>query len=190
MKVLVVKCLSVLSALIFSTLSFSKIVEIKDNNLIKLLKEQIHYEYESAYLYEARAQYALNLGLKGTSNWFKKQADEERVHADKVLDHLRSAGITDISLPQLNKIPVKFESISQAFKSALKREEHLSDHIKKIYSAAQKVNNIYTIQLMNWFIKEQIEEETMFSDTIEQINLYIKMNNYPGMDDYLGKRLK
>ena len=49
---------------------------------------------------------------------------------------------------------------------------------------------------MIWYIAdveeqdEQIEEETMFSETIEAITLYLKMKNFPGLDDYLGKRVK
>lgn len=185
--------LIVLSFLISSNIHAKQslgLVKIEDKKIIEHLKQQIRYEYESAYLYEARAHYALNQGLPGTSSWFKKQAQEERAHADKVINHLRDAGITDFSLPTLKSVPIKFKSILEAFETSLAREKELSRAIEKTAILAQEKKEYYTIKLMNWFIDEQIEEETMFQDTMDRIKWFLKMNNYPGMDDFLGKRLK
>ena len=53
--------------------SLGKVVEIKNRKIIQQLKKQVELELESAYLYEARAHYSQNQGLKGAASWFKSR---------------------------------------------------------------------------------------------------------------------
>ena len=43
------------------------------------------------------------------------------------------------------------------------------------------------MKLMNCFIYEQIEEATIFQDTMDQIKWSLKMKNYTGIGDFWDK---
>ena len=48
-------------------------------NVSKLLNEQINKEFYSAYLYLDFANYYASVGLDGFENWYRVQAQEERI---------------------------------------------------------------------------------------------------------------
>ena len=57
-------------------------------------------------------------------------------------------------------------------KAGLEHERYVTSLINTIYEAAQKVNDFRTIQFLDWFIKEQGEEEKNAQDLITKMELY------------------
>lgn len=139
--------------------------------VMKLLNEQITKEFFSAYLYLHFANYYEEQGLKGFSNWFKVQAQEERDHALLMIQYMQN-----------NEIKVTFEAIAKpdtelkehmdALKASLTHEQFVTASIHTIYEAAYEARDFRTMQFLDWFVKEQAEEEMNSSDNIKKMELF------------------
>ena len=57
-------------------------------------------------------------------------------------------------------------------KAALEHEEYVTSLINDIYAAAYDVRDFRTMQFLDWFVKEQGEEETNANDLITKMELF------------------
>ena len=57
-------------------------------------------------------------------------------------------------------------------KAGLEHEEYVTASIHTIYDAASKVKDFRTMQFLDWFVKEQGEEETNARDMISKMELF------------------
>lgn len=133
-----------------------------------LLEQQINKELYSAYLYLDISNYYYSKNLDGFGNWFKIQAQEERDHAMLFLTYLQNNG----EAPKLTAIdaPDKvFANFRDPLAAALEHEEYVTSLINAIYAEAMKANDFRTLQFLDWFVKEQGEEEKNASDMITKM---------------------
>ncbi len=134
-------------------------------NIIKLLNEQINKEMFSAYLYLDMSNYYINNGLDGFGNWFKVQAQEEMDHAMLFIQYMQNNGLS-VKLTEIGAPNIEFNSYDVPFNEALKHEQFITASIHDIYDAAFQVKDYRTMQFLDWFIKEQGEEEKNVDDLI------------------------
>ena len=142
-----------------------------NENVAKLLNEQVNKEFYSAYLYLDFANYYAEAGLDGFANWYRVQAQEERDHAMLFLQYLLN-----------NEVKVAFDAIAKPewehddnmapLKKALEHEKYVTASINDIYTAAYEARDFRTMQLLDWFVKEQGEEEKNASDMITKMELF------------------
>ena len=57
-------------------------------------------------------------------------------------------------------------------KAGLEHELYVTSLINDIYAAAYEVRDFRTMQFLDWFVKEQGEEETNANDLISKMELY------------------
>ena len=136
-----------------------------------LLEQQINKEFYSAYLYLDMSNYYYSKNLDGFGNWFKIQAQEERDHAMLFLTYLQNNG----ECPKLGAIdaPDKvYESFRDPLAASLVHEEYVTSLINAIYAEAMKANDFRTLQFLDWFVKEQGEEEKNAADLIIKMELF------------------
>ena len=57
-------------------------------------------------------------------------------------------------------------------KAGLEHEEYVTSLINNIYAAAYEVKDFRTMQFLDWFIKEQGEEETNANDLITKMEMF------------------
>lgn len=136
-----------------------------------LLNEQINKEMYSAYLYLDMNNYFEARGLDGFANWYMIQAQEERDHA-----------MLFYKFMQNNDLKVKLEAIAQpdkvfncdmdVFKAGLEHEQYVTSLINRIYAAAFEAKDYRTMQFLDWFVKEQGEEEQNARDIITKYELF------------------
>ena len=137
----------------------------------QLLNEQINHEFYSAYLYLDFANYYDAVGLDGFANWYRIQAQEERDHALLFYDYLQNNGQTVI-FEAVAKPEWKRGDNMAPLKQALAHEMYVTGLINAIYSAAYDVKDFRTMQVLDWFVKEQGEEEKNASDMITKMELF------------------
>lgn len=137
----------------------------------KLLNEQINKEFYSAYLYLDFANYYASVGLDGFENWYRVQAQEERDHAMLFFQYLQNNGET-VTLEAIEKPVWEKADLTTPLKNALEHEKFVTACINKIYSAAYEAKDFRTMQMLDWFIKEQGEEEKNASDLITKMELF------------------
>ena len=142
-----------------------------DQNVARLINEQINKEFYSAYLYLDFANYYAAAGLDGFENWYKVQAQEERDHAMLFYQYLQNNN-QKITFEAISKPDCNLTDNMAPLKAALEHEQYVTSLINNIYVAAFDVRDFRTMQLLDWFVKEQGEEEKNASDLITKMELY------------------
>ncbi len=142
-----------------------------NKNVSSLLNQQINKEFYSAYLYLDFANYYESRGLDGFSNWYMVQAQEERDHALLFYQYLHNNN-ERVTLEAIAQPDKKFQNDMDPLKAALEHEEYVTGLIHDIYAAAQDAKDFRTMQFLDWFVKEQGEEETNANDLISKMELF------------------
>lgn len=142
-----------------------------DDKVYELLNDQINKELYSAYLYLDMANFYADKGLAGFQNWFTIQAQEERDHAMLMLQYLHNNG-QHVELKAIAKPDKVFKDLMDPLKMALEHEEYVTSLINGIYAAASDVKDYRTLQFLDWFVKEQGEEEMNAQENISKMELF------------------
>lgn len=142
-----------------------------DKKVVELLNQQINKELYSAYLYLDFSNYYYDHGLDGFGNWYRIQAQEERDHAMLILQYLQNNG-EKIVLEGIDKPAIELTSPKQVLAEGLKHEQYVTSLIHTIYDAAYTVKDFRTMQFLDWFVKEQGEEETNADGLIKKFELF------------------
>ena len=142
-----------------------------DIKVRELINAQINKEFYSAYLYLDFANFYKSKGLDGFCNWYMIQVQEERDHAMLFLKYLQNNNV-EITLDVIDKPEVTLGKLMDPLKAGLAHEEYVTELINTIYDAAQNVKDFRTMQFLDWFIKEQGEEETNAHDLITKMELF------------------
>ena len=142
-----------------------------DAKVCALLNQQINKELFSAYLYLEFSNYFEARGLNGFANWYMIQAQEERDHAMLFYQYMQNNGLK-ITLEALAKPEADITDDMSVLKAGLEHEIYITNSINEIYSAAYDVKDFRTMQFLDWFVKEQGEEETNANDMISKMELF------------------
>ena len=137
----------------------------------ELLNQQINKEFYSAYLYLDFSNYFEQAGLDGFANWYMIQAQEERDHAMLLYRYLQNEN-QRVTLESIAKPDKTFASHLDVLKAGLEHEQYVTSLIHDIYSAAYEQKDFRTMQFLDWFVKEQGEEETNANDLITKMELF------------------
>jgi len=166
-----------------------RMLQMLHDKMEKALNEQVNAEMFSAYLYLAMGAYLESIGLRGGAIWMNAQAQEEMVHAMKiynfVMDRSGRAKLLAIDAPQF-----EWKSMLDAFEAAYKHEVYITGRINDLMNLAHELKDHATAEMLNWFVKEQIEEEAQTSEIVQKLKL---VENTPGgvflIDKDLGTRI-
>ncbi len=142
-----------------------------DAKVSKLINEQINKELYSAYLYLDFSIYYEEQGLDGFANWYMIQAQEERDHAMLMLKYLQNNGVraTLDTVAKPDKAP---KDLMDPLKFGFEHEQYVTGLINDIYAVAYDVRDFRTMQFLDWFVKEQLEEEKSADDMIKKMELF------------------
>ncbi|MBM0067633.1 ferritin [Alkalicoccobacillus gibsonii] len=158
------------------------------DDLTRALNKQVNFELYAAHSYTAIAAYFANLGFKGFKNFFLVQAEEERFHAMKIYNFLVDVG-ERVTIETLEQPKNLFQSPLEAIEHSLAQEKDVTKAIYKIADLATDHKEHATIALMNWFVEEQVEEESMFRDMIAKVSrIDVDSSAFIMIDAELGKR--
>ena len=142
-----------------------------DAKVHELLNQQINKEFYSAYLYLDFSNYFKAKGLDGFANWYMIQAQEERDHAMLFYQYLQNEN-QKVTLLAIDKPEKSFDAHIEVLRAGLAHEEYVTSLINDIYGAAYEVKDFRTMQFLDWFVKEQGEEETNANDLITKMELF------------------
>lgn len=142
-----------------------------DKKVAELLNDQINKELYSAYLYLDMANFYAAKGLDGFANWYEIQAREEQDHAMLFYKYLHNNSQT-VTLGAIAKPDKEFKTLADPLNAAYEHEQYVTSLINAIYAAAQAVSDYRTVQFLDWFVKEQGEEEKNSADLITKLELF------------------
>ena len=152
------------------------------------LNKQMNRELYSSYLYTAMAAYFESISLRGFAKWMRIQAKEEYGHGMKFFDYLVERGAT-VKFMAIDAPPMKWDSPLKVFEEAYKHEQKVTAWIYELVNLAIKEQDHATNNMLQWFVKEQVEEEANANEIVDKI----KMLGPEGhailwVDHELGKR--
>lgn len=139
-------------------------------NVEKALNEQIRKEEHSSRIYLAMASWCERNGYPGASDFLYAQTEEERLHMLKLVHYLNDRGGNTI-VGKLDAPVAKYKSLLDVFQQVLQHEEFISASINELYSVCVKEKDFTTANYLQWYISEQIEEESTARSILDQINL-------------------
>lgn len=153
-----------------------------------LINEQINAELASAYLYQGIAEYYAFAGYVGFAKWFKAQAKEEVEHAEKFIDYLEEQGkkvlLSDIKAPSNEE----YRDLREPLEIQLTHEEHVTALIYGIVAQAKEERDYGTERFLDWYVKEQVEEEANARALLGEYDLAKEHGEVLHLDSKLGKR--
>lgn len=144
-----------------------------NKELVSLLNNQINMEWYSAYFYLDIYSYYMDKNLNGFGNWFYVQTKEECDHALLFTKYL----LNNSEKPKLQDIKAagaQFEGFRDPAKAAFDHEKKVTESIDNIYAFAYSLKDFRTMQFLDWFVKEQGEEEKNTEDIVKRYDLFGK----------------
>lgn len=134
------------------------------------LNGQIQAEFYSAYLYLSMASYFEQNDLPGFANWMRTQFQEEQFHATKQFNYVLERG-GKVVLGSIDAPPSTWESTLAVFEATLSHEQMVTGLINDLVYLARDERDNATEIFLQWFVKEQVEEEDSASTIIGQLKL-------------------
>ena len=127
--------------------------------------------------------------MSGFANWYMIQAQEERDHALLFLRYLQNNDCA-VNLMPVDKPDKNYGGFSDPLKYGFEHEKYVTSLINDIYEAAYQAKDFRTMQFLDWFIKEQGEEEKNASDLIAKFELFGgDPKGLYSLDNELGQRV-
>ncbi len=124
----------------------------------KALNGQLVAELYSAYLYLSMAAYFDAADLPGFANWMRVQAQEEISHGMKFYYYVNEQG-GRVALGPIEGPATEWDSPVAAFEHVLAHEQKVTALINELVKLAAAENDQTTGQFLQWFVREQVEEE-------------------------------
>lgn len=142
-----------------------------NKKIADLLNQQVNKELYSAYLYLDFANYYADEGLDGFAHWYEIQAQEERDHAFMIRRYLLNSG-EKVVFQAIDKPDKTFKDHLAPLEAGYEHEQYVTSLITAIYHEAFEQKDYKTMQFLDWFIKEQGEEETTADDMVKKMKLF------------------
>ncbi len=142
-----------------------------NKKIAAMLNDQINKELYSAYLYLDFANYYADEGLNGFAHWYEVQAQEERDHAMMLRRYLINNGHR-VVFEAVAKPDKTFKTHLDPLNAGYEHEQYVTSLITNIYHEAFEQKDYRTMQFLDWFIKEQGEEETNADEMVKNFKLF------------------
>lgn len=139
-------------------------------SLCKALNSQMTKEAHASQIYLSYASWADAKGYQGISNFLFRHANEERNHMMKFLEYILERGgtVKIESIPDPGTTPV---SIYDCFEKTFKQEVGNTESIYKIVKQSFDEEDWATWNFLQWFVKEQTEEETLIMNMLDKLKI-------------------
>jgi len=149
------------------------------------INRQVNRELYSAYLYLGMSAYFSSVNLAGFAKWMRIQAKEERAHAMKFYDYIVARG-GKIALLDIEAPKTKWASATKVFEEVYAHEQKVTGMINALVELATKEKDHASFEMLQWFVKEQVEEEEHASEILAKVRT---LGDVPGHLFYLDHQL-
>lgn len=153
------------------------------------LNSQMNAELYSSYLYLSMAAYFQSIDLQGFAHWMHCQAKEELYHGIKFYNYINERGGKVLTSP-IGGPPTEWDSPNAPFEHAYQHEQKVTGLINDLVDLAIEEKDHATNNFLQWFVKEQVEEEASASEVVQKLKHTGGQGNGLFMlDNELGQRL-
>ena len=158
---------------------------LASQKIIDAFNVQVGNELGASNQYVAIASYFDNEDLEELSQFFFRQADEERVHAMKFVHFILDVD-GKVALPEVVAPRADFDSAREAVALSLSWEREVTEQIYRLVDLCQEERNHICLRFLDWFVTEQLEEVS----TIQTLLGIVKRageDNLLYVEDYLSR---
>ena len=134
------------------------------------LNEQIKKEEHSSRLYLAMAIWCEQKGYPGAAKFLFSHADEERMHMLKLVHYMNDRG-GEAQLNYIDKPDNDYKNLLDVFEKVMEHEKFITESINSLYEITVHEKDYTTMNFLQWFITEQVEEESLFNTVLDKIKL-------------------
>ncbi len=134
------------------------------------INQQINNELQASYSYLAMSAYLEHEQFLGCAAWMRAQSAEENEHAMRLYDFLIARG-GRVNLRAIDQPQGDYPSIPQVFEAALDQERTVTSQIESLFELAFEQKAFAASVELEWFIKEQVEEEKTLRDIVHKFTL-------------------
>jgi ferritin len=138
--------------------------------LTEALNSQMTKEAHASQIYLSYASWAENLGFSGIANFLFRHAEEERNHMMKILEYILQRGSV-VNIVAIPAPPDKPSGIANCFEKVFEHEVDNTNSVYKIVKMSLSEEDWATWNFMQWFVKEQIEEETLAINLLDKLKI-------------------
>jgi ferritin len=134
------------------------------------LNAQMTKEAHASQIYLSYAAWADRQGFAGIASFLFRHAHEERNHMMKVLEYIlkRGAKVEVTAIPAPPESPV---SINNCFEKIFEHEVDNTNAVYKLVKMSHAEEDWATWNFMQWFVMEQVEEETLVMNLLDKIKI-------------------
>jgi ferritin len=136
----------------------------------KALNAHMNEELYSFYIYLSMSAYLDASYFKGMAVWMQQQAKEEMAHAMKFYHYIQERN-SEVTLLAIAQPPKAWDGALVVFETAYKHEQHITARINALYELAVKEGDHASAGFLQWFIKEQVEEEASVDPIVHRLQL-------------------
>ncbi len=134
------------------------------------INDQIKKEEFSSRLYLAMAIWCEQKGYPGAAKFLFSHADEERMHMLKLVHYLNDRG-GKAQLAIIDQPAGEFDSLLDVFEKVMEHEKYITEAINNLYEITVHEKDYTTMNFLQWYITEQLEEESLFNTVLDKIKL-------------------
>jgi len=138
--------------------------------MAKALNEQVRWELFSSYLYLSMSAYFSAAKLPGFAHWMRVQAQEELMHGMKIYDFVIERG-GRAELLAIDKPRFEWGSPLEVAKAVYDHEKKVTGLINGLVDLATEEKDHATLNMLQWFVEEQVEEEANASEIVEKLKM-------------------
>ncbi|HSO29342.1 MAG TPA: ferritin [Candidatus Sulfomarinibacteraceae bacterium] len=139
-----------------------------------LLIEQVGHELSAHQTYYGISLYFEGQSLKRWARLFHGQSVEEAQHASRIVNFLVDNGVS-FDLPAIGVRTTQYASAKTAVQTALESEVRVTGQFNALATAAQEAGDHRSLQFLQWFIEEQVEEERTMRELLDLIDSGINL---------------
>jgi ferritin len=141
-----------------------------NKNVETTLNGQAQKEEFSARLYLAMAIWCEVNGYPGAAIFLYNHTNEERMHQMKIIHYINERG-GKAALYKLEAPKAEFNTLEDIFTQVLAHEEFVTKSINELYGQTVKEKDYTTGNFLQWYITEQVEEESTMRTILDKIKL-------------------
>ena len=151
---------------------------------IEALQEQIGREFAAAHQYTAIGVWYDGQTFPRLARFFHGQADEERAHALKMVNYLVESGVP-VDFGSVPAPVASFDDHVAPIELALEQEKSVTVNVSGLFEIARETRDFASESFMQWFVDEQVEEESSMGDLLEVAE---RVRDFPMMlEEFLAR---
>ena len=134
------------------------------------LNNQMTKEASASQIYLSYASWAAGEGYSGIANFLFRHANEERNHMMKFLEYILERG-GKVKIEAIPAVPEDPANIQNCFEQVFEQEIDNTKGIYKLVKMSFDEEDWATWHFIQWFVKEQTEEETLALNLLDKIKI-------------------